>query len=120
MFPGISMYKSFLAGLLLATLALSACSVHKIDIQQGNIVTPDMLERLEPGMTKRQVEFIMGTPLIVNAFNGNQWIYFYRLQAGDDAVEQYHVILEFEDGKLSRIEDALPKQAGEAGPATGH
>ncbi|HFD92163.1 MAG TPA: outer membrane protein assembly factor BamE [Gammaproteobacteria bacterium] len=111
------MYKLFLSALLLAALATSACTVHKIDVQQGNIVTTDMLERLEPGMTKRQVEFIMGTPLIVNAFNSNQWVYYYRLQAGDDSVEQYHVILDFEDGKLSRIDNALPNQSDSSASA---
>jgi len=108
------MQKLLLFVLLLATLVMSACSIHKIDVQQGNIVTPDMLEQLNPGMTKRQVEFVMGTPLIVSAFNDDHWVYYYRLQSGDGRIEQYHVTLDFEEGKLSHIENALPASASAA------
>ena len=50
-------------------------SVHKVSIQQGNIVTQDMVNQLVPGMTKEQVKFILGTPLIKDSFNQNHWIY---------------------------------------------
>ena len=50
-------------------------SVHKVSIQQGNIVTQEMVNQLEPGMTKEQVKFILGTPLIKDSFNQNHWIY---------------------------------------------
>lgn len=52
---------------LVGLLALAGCSfpgVYKIDIQQGNVVTQDMIDQLRPGMTRRQVRFIMGNPLI--------------------------------------------------------
>lgn len=70
-----------LAGLL----ALAGCSfpgVYKIDIQQGNVVTQDMIDQLRPGMTRRQVRFIMGNPLIQDTFNTNRWDYLYSLQPG--------------------------------------
>lgn len=111
------MYKRYAIALMLMTAMTGACSIHKIDVQQGNIVTPDMLEQLNPGMTKRQVEFIMGTPLIISSFNSNHWVYYYRLQSGNDKVEQYHVTLDFEDGKLSHIENALPPPAENGAPS---
>jgi hypothetical protein len=51
---------------LFATLATMGCAVHKIDIQQGNVVTQEMIDRLKPGMTKRQVAFVLGTPPVVD------------------------------------------------------
>ncbi len=92
---------------LLIGLLSSACTTHKIDVQQGNIVTPDMIEQTNIGMTKRQVEFVLGNPLIIDSFNSNRWIYYYRLQPGNREVEQYHIILDFKDDKLSHIESTL-------------
>ena len=66
-------------------LALAGCSfpgVYKIDIQQGNVVTQDMIDQLRPGMTRRQVRFIMGNPLLVDTFHANRWDYLYSLQPG--------------------------------------
>ena len=70
---------------LVGLLALAGCSfpgVYKIDIQQGNVVTQDMIDQLRPGMTRRQVRFIMGNPLIQDTFNTNRWDYLYSLQPG--------------------------------------
>ena len=77
------MLMSILANITLISLAIVslACStpqfpsVHKVSIQQGNIVTQEMVNQLEPGMTKEQVKFILGTPLIKDSFNQNHWIY---------------------------------------------
>ena len=62
---------------LLAFMLLTGCSflphiLYKIDVQQGNVVTDEMLEKLKPGMTKSQVLFVMGSPLIVDAFRDNR------------------------------------------------
>ena len=52
---------------------LSRLGPHELTIQQGNVVTQKMVNKLKPGMTKRQVEYILGTPLIVDAINNNEW-----------------------------------------------
>ena len=90
----------------------------KMDIQQGNVVTSKMLLQLRPGMTKSQVKFIMGSPLIVDSFHKNRWDYFYQLRQAGKIVEQRRVILDFENELLTKVRgDVVPQ--GAAGAATG-
>ena len=51
--------------------------VHKVDIQQGNIVDQEMIDKLRPGMSMSQVQFVLGTPLVIDTFNQKRWDYFY-------------------------------------------
>ncbi len=90
----------------------------KMDIQQGNVVTSKMLLQLRPGMTKSQVKFIMGSPLIVDSFHKNRWDYFYQLRQAGKIVEQRRVILDFENELLTKVRgDVVPQ--GTAGAAIG-
>jgi outer membrane protein assembly factor BamE len=58
---------------------LSACSNYKLDIQQGNLVTQESVTQLQRGMTKQQVQALLGTPLMTDSFNSNRWDYvFYQ------------------------------------------
>ena len=83
---------------------------YKMDIQQGNVVTSEMLLKLRPGMTKSQVQFIMGTPLLVDSFHSNRWDYFYQLRKQGEVVTQRRVILDFESDLLKRVRgDVVPK-----------
>lgn len=85
-----------LAGLLV----LAGCSfpgVHKIDIQQGNVVSQDMVDQLLPGMTTRQVRFIMGTPLITDTFHSNRWDYLYSTQLAGGTRKQERISLIFDE-----------------------
>ena len=89
----------------------------KMDIQQGNVVTSKMLLQLRPGMTKSQVRFIMGTPLIVDSFHKDRWDYFYQLRQAGKIVEQRRVILDFDKDFLIKVRgDVVPE--GTAGAAT--
>ena len=82
----------------------------KMDIQQGNVVTSKMLLQLKPGMTKSQVKFVMGTPLIVDSFHSNRWDYFYQMRQAGKIKEQRRVILDFENELLSRVRgDVVPE-----------
>ena len=82
----------------------------KMDIQQGNVVTSKMLLQLRPGMTKSQVKFVMGSPLIIDSFHLNRWDYFYQLRQAGKVVEQRRVILDFEKELLSRVRgDVVPQ-----------
>ena len=79
-------------------IALAGCSfpgVYKVDIQQGNVVTQDMIDQLRPGMTRQQVRFIMGNPLITDTFHANRWDYLYSIQPGGSARQQERVSLVF-------------------------
>jgi outer membrane protein assembly factor BamE len=82
----------------------------KMDIQQGNVVTSKMLLQLKPGMTKSQVKFIMGTPLVLDSFHTNRWDYFYQMRQAGKIIEQRRVILEFDKDLLSRVRgDVVPE-----------
>ncbi len=77
--------------------------LHKIDIQQGNVIDQEMLNKLQPGMDKKQVKFIMGTPVLVDPFHNERWEYIYSFQEGGKVREQRHITLHFEGGKLAHI-----------------
>lgn len=106
-------------------LLLSACSMpqiptlraHKIDIQQGNYVTQDMVSKLKPGMTRSQVRFALGTPLIVDPFRTDRWDYFYMMYKGGELKEQRVVTVVFRGDALDRIEGDVVAAAGAAKPA---
>ena len=94
-------------------LALAGCSfpgVYKIDIQQGNVVTQDMIDQLRPGMTRRQVRFIMGNPLLTDTFHTDRWDYLYSLQPGGGERQQERVSLIFNesDQLVSLSGDFMP------------
>lgn len=101
-------------GLFLSTTLLTGCAnstdggsklisfpgAYKIDIQQGNVVTQSMVDQLELGMTRAQVQYIMGTPLLQDTFDRNRWDYVYSHQPGDKAREQRTVTLFFDNDRL--------------------
>ena len=94
-------------------LALAGCSfpgVYKIDIQQGNVVTQDMIDQLRPGMTRRQVRFIMGNPLLTDTFHANRWDYLYSLQpgGGERQQERISVVFNADDQLVSLSGDFMP------------
>jgi outer membrane protein assembly factor BamE len=102
--------------IVLFSLLCSACGTalpsikpFKLEVQQGNVVTSKMLLQLRPGMTKSQVRFIMGTPLIQDSFHGNRWDYAYQLREQGKILEQRRVILDFENELLKRVRgDVVP------------
>lgn len=111
----------------LSIIILAACTksfdggyepplLYKVDIQQGNVIEQDMLDRLKPGMNKNQVKFILGTPVIVDPFHNNRWEYVYSFQEGGGIREQRHFTAHFEDDKLTRITgDIVPADGSRDG-----
>lgn len=90
--------------------ALPTVKPYKLDVQQGNVVTSKMLLQLRPGMTKSQVRFIMGTPLIQDSFHGNRWDYVYQMREKGKITEQRRVILDFDGEALKTVRgDVIPK-----------
>lgn len=90
---------------------LTACSVkspidyfeakiYKLDVQQGNIITAEMLMGLKPGMTRAQVKYVLGTPLIQDSFHENRWDYIYKMIKDDRLIEERHVVVRFADDEL--------------------
>ncbi len=77
-------------------------SSHKIEIQQGNVVTKDMIAKLKPGMTRSQVRFVLGTPLLVDPFRTDRWDYVYTLEKQGNLAEQRQFRVFFENDKVVR------------------
>src|SRR5688572_8867720 len=114
--------KSLLAcSLLLAVPLLSACSgvpilpgllPYKMEIQQGNFVTQEMVSRLKPGMTRDQVRFIMGTPLVADIFHADRWDYVYtRVPERGGPREQRRLAVFFQEDKLVRVDGDVVSQS---------
>jgi outer membrane protein assembly factor BamE len=93
---------------LILSLLASACGLitpYRIEIQQGNYVTQEMAAQLKPGLTRDQVRFVMGTPLLTDIFHEERWDYvFVRQRANSKEVEHRRVAVFFEDGKLKRVD----------------
>jgi len=81
--------------------------IYRIDIHQGNIFSQEMVNQLKPGMTKRQVAFVMGTPLIEDAFHNDRWDYVYSNEpGGEDRMEKKFTVL-FKNEELVSVEGDL-------------
>lgn len=95
---------------LLATSFYGCSSVpriineYKIDVQQGNVLNQDMVSQLRPGLTRDQVRYILGTPMLTDMFHADRWDYVYRLQKGNGTVEMRKFSTFFDnEGRLSRV-----------------
>ncbi len=116
----------FLTIIVFPLIIISACStiasdvpfVYEIDIDQGNVVDQDMVNQLRPEMTKRQVIYIMGSPLLVDPFNSNRWDYIYSEQPGGEDRVQERIALFFAGSSLIHVDGDLTPQANPAPAAT--
>ncbi|MEJ6773891.1 MAG: outer membrane protein assembly factor BamE [Porticoccaceae bacterium] len=101
------------------TLLTTGCSwvkfpsVHKVEIKQGNIVDQEMIDKLLPGMTKSQVQFVLGTPLIADTFDQQRWDYYYSRLSPESVTTEERVTIYFDaEGNLERMTgDYLPTTA---------
>jgi outer membrane protein assembly factor BamE len=108
--------------LLPSLLLLSACSStpdvtsylspYRIDVRQGNYVTQDMVAKLKPGMSRDQVRFALGTPLVADMFHADRWDYVYRFQPGRGEAQLRRLVVFFEDGKLVRVGGDVVAETG--------
>ncbi|MDH5446136.1 MAG: outer membrane protein assembly factor BamE [Gammaproteobacteria bacterium] len=99
------MRKILISSFIFPVLLLSSC-VYVADVQQGNVIDKEELDQLKVGMTKKQVKFLLGTPIIKDAFHKNRWDYVYTLRKGDNYIlEQRRMKLEFKGDKLSKIDN---------------
>ena len=118
--------QSVVVALLLLTVGCKGfLSPHKIAIQQGNIVTQDMMDKLKVGMTPRQVRYVLGTPLVVDALHDEHWHYLYSLRLADGSTMAKSLTLTFDQGIVNKINTdyefpkaAKPDEATSASEAT--
>jgi len=85
---------------------LTFINLHKIEIQQGNLITPEMREKIKLGMSESRVRSILGTPLITDPFHANRWDYVYILYHEGKLVDKQRLTLYFTDAHLSRLDDS--------------
>jgi len=106
------MRPSLPAVLLLAVL-LSACNLlYKPEVQQGDPLTPAMIAALKPGMTKRQVRLLLGSPPVNDVFHPDRWDYLYSVgKAGEPVPPPPRLTLYFRDDALVRAEGELAPEA---------
>jgi len=97
----------FIGALLLGcSLLLSGC-VYRMAVQQGNYLDARQVVQVKEGMTRAQIRFLLGTPMLPDAFNRDRWDYLYTLNMGDgSAVTRQRLTIFFDDDKVSRIENA--------------
>ncbi len=101
---------------VLCTLTAAGC-VYRINIQQGNYLDPGALEQLDVGLTRSQVRYLLGTPMVPDAFDQDRWDYLFYFKRGRlREAERRHVTVFFEDDKVSRVEraGASPEQLATA------
>ena len=107
--------------LSLALACLTACGgigfpgVYRINVEQGNLVTQEMIDQLKPGMTRRQVRFIMGTPLVEDSFNRNRWDYPYVMRRGDEVSRESRVTIHFDGDRMTGVSGDLQPAWAQAG-----
>ena len=96
--------------LLLVSLCLGAC-IYKIDIQQGNLLKDSDVDRVQVGMTRSQVQFLLGTPMVADSFHRDRWDYAYYLRHGRSRdVQRRWVVVYFDNERVERIERSAELQ----------
>jgi outer membrane protein assembly factor BamE len=107
------MTRFLIIAIVLATLAVSSGCVYRLNIAQGNLVEQEDLDQVEVGMTRNQVRFLLGTPMVDDPFHKDRWDYVYYLKVGrEDATFKRWVSVVFEDEVVSEIrkdQDLSPK-----------
>jgi outer membrane protein assembly factor BamE len=97
------------AACAVALVAAAAGCVYRMDIQQGNLLDPEQVDQVEVGMTRSQVRFLLGTPMVIDSFDSDRWDYVYSLRRGHSrTVEKRHLVVWFDGDKVIRIEEPIP------------
>ncbi len=98
------MLRLFILALILSTLTVSSGCVYRASLSQGNLIEQENLDQVEVGMTRNQVRFLLGTPLIDDPFHQARWDYVYYLVIGrNDATFKRWVSIYFENDLVSEI-----------------
>ncbi|HUG72245.1 MAG TPA: outer membrane protein assembly factor BamE [Steroidobacteraceae bacterium] len=103
---------------LLMLLALAAGCLYRVPVQQGNLLDREQVSQLQTGMTRTQVIYLLGTPMVPDAFNNERWDYYDFFDSGRGRVrESRRITVWFKDDKVERIEDNAPPSAPAPGAA---
>ena len=112
--------------IVLALASATACGfvgfpgVYRINIEQGNIVNQEMVDQLRPGMSRRQVRFILGTPLVEDTFNQDRWDYLYSVRNGGKVISESNLTVHFDGDEMTHLTGTFNSDNdGADGPAIG-
>ena len=95
---------------MLASVCVAAC-IYRIDVQQGNLLEDSDIEQVEVGMTRSQVQFLLGTPMVADSFHRDRWDYAYYLRHGKSReVERRWLIVYFENERVARVDRDIELQ----------
>ena len=101
-------HAAILAAALLLVLLGAGC-VYRMDVQQGNLLDVEQVEQVEVGMTRSQVRFLLGTPMVIDSFDADRWDYMYSLRRGHEReVTRRHLVVWFDGDKVARVEEPIP------------
>jgi outer membrane protein assembly factor BamE len=104
---------------LLAALALGGC-VYRIDVQQGNYLEGKTVDQLQVGMTRTQVRYLLGTPLVPDVFDKDRWDYLYYFRHGRHRPnDPRRLVVYFKDDKVTRFERINVPQSAPQAPEEG-
>jgi len=85
---------------------------YRPDVHQGNIITQEMVDQLRQGMSREQVRFMLGTPLLTSEFHKDRWDYPYYLNPLKGQVQSRRLTIHFKDNKLERfVSDEMPSES---------
>lgn len=105
----------FVSVLLVFSAGCSSFSPYKMEIRQGNYITPEMRQKIKVGMSRQQVTSVLGSPLVTDVFHANRWDYIYRFEEKSRMVEQQRFTIYFAGDFVTRIDDSEasdPKAVG--------
>ncbi len=90
--------------IILSVVLLSGCSLYKVDVQQGNIIDVKTMSQLYLGMSKGEVNSLLGTPVLVDPFDSDIWLYAYTKQIRGGKIEKKKLVLTFKNNKLDLMQ----------------
>lgn len=103
------MKKLIIACLAAGVTLLAGCGLHiyQPNIQQGNLMSAEMMDQIRPGMSKAQVENILGEPILVNTFDANHSAYVYTFQKNGGTIERKNVEVYFSNNHVTRVQKSV-------------
>jgi outer membrane protein assembly factor BamE len=116
--PRVNRNVAVKAASVLAMALLTGC-VYRLDIQQGNVIEMESVEQVQVGMTRSQVQFLLGTPTISDTFHDNRWDYpYYFRQGRQRSVERRWFVVFFEEDRVARVVHEIPEGSASGSPAS--
>lgn len=104
---------------LLALLAIATAGcLYRMEVQQGNVLEESQVSQLETGMTRSQVLYLLGTPMVPDGFNTDRWDYYHYIDTGTGLRQTRRLTVWFNDGVVERIDDDRAGSSANAPVAT--